>query len=130
MRCRKKLYDALSVRTYQALGWKRAGTQNLEIRYGQMTMALLAQAAICQLRQKLGSPFADWDAAHLAESLFRGIEGDIRVHRETIVVTYYNALHADQLRPHYEDLPSRLESEGVDPRIPWLYNFKLDFRFK
>jgi len=121
----KELFNA-----YQALGWKRAGTQNLNIRYGQMTMALLAQAAIYQLRKNLGSPFADWDAAHLAESLFRGIEGDIRVHRETTVVTYYNALNADQLRRHYEDLPSRLESERMDPRIPWLYNFKLHFRFR
>ncbi|HEX2714041.1 MAG TPA: hypothetical protein VHM88_17745, partial [Candidatus Acidoferrales bacterium] len=25
----------------QALGWKRAGTQNLHIRYAQMTMALI-----------------------------------------------------------------------------------------
>jgi len=39
----------------QALGWKRAGTMNLEIRYGQMTMALLAQAAIHQLRMRLGN---------------------------------------------------------------------------
>jgi hypothetical protein len=27
-------------------------------------------------------------------------------------------------------LPQILESENVDPRIPWLYNFKLDFRFR
>jgi len=114
----------------QALGWQRAGTQNLNIRYGQMSMALLAQAAIHQLRQKLGSPFADWDSAHLADGLFRGIEGDIRVKRETIVVTYYNAPNPEQLRRNYEDLPSHLESDGIDPRIPWLCNFKLDFRFK
>ena len=114
----------------QALGWRRAGTQNLNIRYGQMTMALVAQAAIHQLRLKLGPPYCDWDSAHLAEGLFRGIEGDIRVRGETIVVTYYNAPNADQLRTHYEDLPTRLESQGVDPRIPWLYDFKLDFCFK
>jgi hypothetical protein len=114
----------------QALGWQRAGTQNLNIRYGQMTMALLAQAVIYQLRQKLGPPFSEWGSAHLAEGLFRGIEGDIRVHRDTILVTYYNAPNAEQLRSHYEDLPSRLESEGVDPRIPWLYGLKLDFRFR
>ena len=115
--------------TDQALGWQRAGTQNLNIRYGQMTMALIAQAVIYQLRQKLGAPFADWDSQHLAEGLFRGIEGDIRVRGETIVVTYCNAPNAEQLRNHYEDLPRRLESEGVDPRVPWLYDLKLDFRF-
>lgn len=114
----------------QALGWQRAGTQNLNIRYGQMTMALVAQAVIQQFRQKVGTPYANWDSKHLAEGLFRAIEGDIRVHHETIVVTYYNAPHVEQLRRHYEDLPSRLESEGVDPRIPWLYGFKLDFQFK
>src|SRR6266850_1985890 len=42
----------------QALGWKRAGTQNLNIRLGQMSLALLAQAAIQQLRQRLGHPYA------------------------------------------------------------------------
>jgi hypothetical protein len=116
--------------TDQALGWQRAGTQNLNIRYGQMTMALIAQAAIHQFRNNLGSPYADWDSTHLAEGVFRGIEGDIRVHEDTILVTYYNAPHADQLRCHYEGLPRRLESEGIDPRIPWLYDFKLDFQFK
>lgn len=116
--------------TDQALGWQRAGTQNLNIRYGQMTMALLAQAAISQFRNRIGEPYSSWDSSHLADGLFRGIEGDIRVRGETIEVTYYNAPEADRLRSHYEGLPSRLESDGIDPRIPWLYDFKLDFRFK
>ena len=34
---------------HQALGWDCAGTCNLNIRYGQMTMALIAQAAIAQM---------------------------------------------------------------------------------
>ena len=41
---------------HQALGWDRAGTCNLNIRYGQMTMALIAQAAIDQLRKRLAHP--------------------------------------------------------------------------
>jgi hypothetical protein len=116
--------------THQALGWKRAGTMNLNIRYGQMTMALLAQAVIHPLRQRLGEPVSDWDAAHLAKSLLQGLDGDIRVSDDTIVVTYYNAPNAERLREHYEDLPLKLVRENVDPRIPWLYNFKLDFRFR
>jgi hypothetical protein len=27
-------------------------------------------------------------------------------------------------------LPEKLEAEGVNPKVPWLYNFKVDFRFK
>jgi Transposase DDE domain len=116
----------------QALGWDRAGTCHLNIRYGQMTMALLAEAAICQFRRRLGLPEKDWDAEHLARAYFQGLEGDIRVHGagETIVVTYYNARDAARLRRHYEGLPAKLEAERVKPRLPWLYGFKLDFRFR
>lgn len=115
---------------HQALGWKRAGTLNLNIRYGQMTMALVAQAVLHRTRRLLGEPYSTWDAAHFAKSLLAGLEGDIRVRDDTIVVTYYNAPNVALLREHYEGLPDRLESEHVDPHIPWLYGFKLDFRFR
>ena len=114
----------------QALGWHRAGTLNLNIRYGQMTMALIAQAACFMLRQRLGPPLDQWDAPHLAKDFFRGLEGDIRVQHDTIVVTYYNAPNVDLLKKHYENMPDKLSSEGIKPTIPWLYDFKLDSRFK
>ena len=114
----------------QALGWDRAGTLNLNIRYGHMTMALIAQAACSMMRQRLGSPFDRWDAPHLAKEFFRGLEGDIRVRKNTIVVTYYNAPLTDRLKKHYVNLPGKLSSERVRPTIPWLYDLKLDFRFK
>jgi hypothetical protein len=114
----------------QDLGWKRAGTLNLHIRAGQMSLALVTQTLIHQLRQRLGTPFDQWDSLHLAKHLFSGLEGDLRVEHDTIRVTYYNAPNADQWKEHFENLPQRLQIEGVDPRVPWLYNFKLDFRFK
>jgi hypothetical protein len=114
----------------QALGWQRAGTMNLNIRYGQMTMALMAQAACSMMRQRLGSPVDQWDAAHVAKDFLRGLEGDIRVQNGTIIVTYYNAPNADLLKRHYENMPQSLEAEGTKSTIPWLYDFKLDFRFK
>jgi hypothetical protein len=114
----------------QDLGWKRAGTLNLHIRLGQMTLALLAQALLHQLRRRLGTPFDQWDAMHFARDLFGGLEGDLRVHHDTVLVTYYNAPKAQEWKQHFENLPQQLQHEGVDPRLPWLYNFKLDFRFK
>lgn len=112
----------------QALGWNRAGTMNLNIRYGQMTTALLAQAAIARLRTRLAEPYCNWDANHLAKDLFHGLEGDVRVTKDTIVVTYYNA--PEEIRLHYEHLPETLANEGVEPTVPWLYNYHLDFRFR
>ncbi|MDD2707422.1 MAG: hypothetical protein PHV34_05375 [Verrucomicrobiae bacterium] len=117
-------------RAQQALGWQRAGPLNLHIRYGQMTMALIAQTTLHQLRQRLGQPFAAWDAPHFAKALLQGLDGDIRLSGDTILVTYYNAPNLEVLRQHYEHLPEKLQREKIDPRIPWLYGYKLDFRFK
>lgn len=115
---------------HQALGWNRAGTCNLNIRYGQMTMALIAQAALDQLRKRLAPPAANWDSEHIATAYLSGLEGDVRVDENTILVTYYNASDADRLRVHYENLPAKLKAEKIDPRVPWLYGFELDFRFR
>jgi hypothetical protein len=114
----------------QALGWERAGTQNLNIRYGHMTMALVAQAVLRRLRLSLGETVANWDAKHLAKDVLQGLEGDVRVAADTIVVTYYNAPNTESLKPRYEGLPEKLRAEGVNPEIPWLYGYTLDFRFR
>jgi hypothetical protein len=113
----------------QEMGWRRAGTQNLNIRYGKATLALPAQAAVHQLRRRLGPPYASFSAERLARELFCAIDGDIRVKKDTIVITFYNPAHTALLKSEYENLPAKLAAEGVDPRIPWLYNYKLDFRF-
>ena len=117
-------------KNYQALGWDRAGTMNLNIRYGKMTMALIAQAASYMMRQRIGYPFDQWDAEHMAKHFFGALEGDIRVKDDTIVVTYYNAPNEERMKTYYEDLPDKLAMEKIRPMVPWLYDFKLDFRFK
>lgn len=113
-----------------AMGWNRASTMNLNVRYGKMSFALIAQAATYQLRKKLPKPYKNWTAEHLADSLFSGIDGDLRVKDDTIIVTLYNFPEDLNLKKYYEDLPEKLEQEGVDPRVPWLYNFKVNFKFK
>jgi hypothetical protein len=72
----------------------------------------------------------NWTAESMARKLFNGIDGDLRVKDDTIIVTLYNAPEARILSKYYLNLPQKLESEGVNPRVPWLYNFKVDFRFK
>ena len=116
--------------TEATLGWNRASTLNLNIRFGRLSMALIAQGAIYELRQKLPEKLKHWTAESLARKFFGGIDGDIRVKRNTIIVTLYNAPEAAFLKKHYGNMPKRLEEEGIDPRVPWLYDFKIDFRFK
>lgn len=115
---------------HQDLGWKRAGTQDLHIRYGQMTMALLAQGALAQLRQRLPETVREWNARQFANNFLRGLDGDVRVGDQTIVVTFYGANELARCRDAFEHLPQQLVAEGVAPQIPWLYDYQLDFRFK
>ncbi|MDA1274196.1 MAG: hypothetical protein O2960_09105 [Verrucomicrobia bacterium] len=91
---------------------------------------MIAQTVIYQLRERIGQPLRQWDAAHFARDLFGGLEGDIRVEEDTIIVPYYNAPKVELLRSHYEGLPDKLRAEGIKPEIPWLFDFKPDFRFK
>jgi len=114
----------------QAMGWKRASTLNLNIRYGKMSLALIAQAAMYQLRQKLPTPYKIWTAEHLAKTIFNSLDGDIRVRNDRIIVTIYNAPKHLNFPDYYSNLPSKLIQEGINPAIPWLYDFKLDFVFK
>jgi len=113
-----------------AMGFDRASTFNLNIRYAKMSLALLAQAATYELRRQLPKPYDRWNATHLADAVLGKIDGDIRVKDDTIIVTCYDAPKELNLHENYSDLPARLMSEGINPNIPWLYNFKLDFRFK
>ena len=113
-----------------AMGFDRASTFNLNIRYGKMSLAMLAQAATYQFRQKLPKPYSRWNAIHLADAIFNKFDGAISVKNDTIIVTCYNVPEELKLYQHYQNLPEKLISEGINPRVPWLYDFKLDFRFK
>ena len=112
------------------IGWNRAATHNLNIRFNHMALALDAQAALHQFRQRIPSPYSSWDAPALARDLIGKLDGDVRVCGDTILVTLYNAPFDSSTTDFYRNLPSALQRIGVDPRIPWLFDFKLAFRFK
>lgn len=113
-----------------AMGLDRASTLNLNIRYGKLSLGLIAQAVVYQFRQKLPKPYIRWNAEHVAKSIFSGIDGDLRVKNDTIIVTLYNVPKELNLQKHYENLPQKLAAEGINSKVPWLYDFKVDFRFK
>jgi len=112
------------------MGWNRASTFNLNIKYGKQSLALIAQAATHQLKSKLPDSYKKWTAQHIAQQVLTNMEGDIRVENDTIIVTYYRDHENLNLKSNFENLPQILQTEGVNPKIPWLFDFMLDFRFK
>jgi hypothetical protein len=64
---------------------------------------------------------------------FTGPGGSLGVHQDDEISRRLAMLiegQCEELESHYEHLPEKLTREGVNPRIPWLYNFQIDFRFK
>ncbi|MFO7830211.1 MAG: transposase [Bacteroidales bacterium] len=111
------------------MGLNRASSLNLNIRYGKMALAMIAQAATYQLRMKLKGEYKKWNAQHLSNEILSWSDGNIRVSGDTIIVTFYgNTKHLNM--NEYVNLPKILENENINPHIPWLYGYKLDFRFK
>ena len=112
------------------MGWNRASTFNLNIRYGKGSLALIAQAATYKLRGNLPGPYRNWSARSLAQKALVNMEGDVRVCGDTIIVTYYRDHEPLRLKDTYSNISAQLENEGVSPKIPWLMDYKLEFRFK
>jgi hypothetical protein len=114
----------------QALGWNNASTHNLNIKYGKQTLALLAQAATNQIKNKLPQEFKSNTAESFAKNILTNMEGDIKVKDDKIIVTYYGGHEKLNLKTHFENIEQQLINQGINPNIPWLLDYKLDFRFK
>jgi hypothetical protein len=112
------------------MGWNRASTFNLNIRYGRQSLALLAQTAAFRLRKNLPPSYKSWTAEMLFEKVFTNMEGYIRVKGDTIIITYYKDHKILGLRDKYPNISQQLENENISPKIPWIYDYKLNFRFK
>ena len=113
-----------------SLGWNKALTQNLNIRYSKMSLCLISQYLINQLRSCLPDDYRKFEAKHLSDEIFHKFNGDIRVKNDTIIVTFYGIPEKLGLKQHFENLPQKLENENINPRVPWLFNYAVDFRFK
>ena len=110
--------------------WDRASTLNLNIQYAKQTAALIAQAACFELKSLLPQPFSQWTALHTAETCFLGLDGNLKVVGDTIKITFYNVPKELNLHQYFSNLPAKLRQQGINPNVPWLYGFKIDFVFR
>jgi hypothetical protein len=57
------------------------------------------------------------------------IQGRVQLRGDIIEVSIYGFQHQDAAAAILTNLDAKLESTGVDPRIPWLGNRRLRFKF-
>jgi hypothetical protein len=113
-----------------AHGWNNASTHNLNIKFGKQTLALMGQAAVYELRQNLPEEFAKLNAENIANKILTNTEGDIKVVDDYIVITYYGNHEKLLLKEKYENIETKLINQNINPKIPWLFDYKLKFNFK
>lgn len=114
----------------QDIGWKKVLTWNQNIRFGKMSLALLAQAAVFQFKSRLPLEYQKVSESTIAEKYLRNAFGDIKIKDDKVIVTFYNMASEVAENPFYNGLSENLAARGIDPRIPWLHGFKPEFRFK
>ena len=59
----------------------------------------------------------------------RNVQGKVKLHGDYIRVDVFGFEHQDAVRPLLDNLQAKLLKKGLDPRIPWLNNHRICFRF-
>ena len=93
-------------------------------------LKLLAYNLFSAFRSDLGGSFARMQPETLYQNFLRHVQGKIQLENHEIVVTLYGHPHQQVLVPRFDSLKEKLEAKNIDPRVPWLNNYPVRFRFK
>jgi hypothetical protein len=80
-------------------------------------------------RHDLGPAYQKKTPELIHREFVDGVQGRVQLRRDIIEVRVYGFEHAAAAAAILTNLDAKLESAGVDPRIPWLGNRRLRFTF-
>lgn len=79
-------------------------------------------------RANLGKDFAIFNVGAIYERFFNK-QALVRLHYDMIKVSIYGHPYGHLLKSMYHNLSDKLERKGINCRVPWLNNHKLEFEF-
>ena len=94
-----------------------------------LAMKLIAYDLISAFRANLGGEYIPMNAETICEKFFKE-QALIRLRDNEITVTICGSPRREELEALYVDLNAKLESKGIEPKVPWLNNHTLRFEFK
>jgi len=94
-----------------------------------LAMKLIAYNLISAFRANLGGEYVPMNAETIYEKFFKE-QALIKLRDDEIKVTIYGHKYREVLEPLYYHLNSKLKEKGIDPKVPWLNNHTLKFKFK
>ena len=111
------------------LGIDRLPSLNLNAVQASLSLRLLAFQALDNLRKDLGAAYRNKTPRLIHREFIDGVQGTVQLRRDTIEVSVYGFEHQRAAAKTLTDYDAKLEAKGIDPRIPWLGNRRLRFKF-
>jgi hypothetical protein len=94
-----------------------------------LSLRLLAFHVMDNFRHDLGAAYQQKTPELIHREFIDGVQGRVQLRGNLIEVSLYGFEHEAAAAAILTNLDTKLESAGVDPRIPWLGNRRLRFTF-
>jgi len=112
------------------LGINKLPSMNLNAIQAMLSLRILAFHAVDNFRHDLGGNYKTNTPNLIYRKFIDGVQGKIQMHEDVIEVQIYGFKHESAVKPIFSNLNEKLKMAGVDPRIPWLGNRRIRFKFR
>jgi hypothetical protein len=111
------------------LGFNLLVSTNLNAITANLALKLMAFNLMSAFRNDLGGEFLAMTPDLIHRHFLRNVQGKVKLHGDYIRVHVFGFEHQDAVRPLLDNLQAKLFKNGIDPRIPWLNNHRICFKF-
>jgi len=111
------------------LGIDHLPSLNLNAIQAMLSLRLVAFHAMDNFRHDLGAEHISKTPELIYRHFLDGVQGRVQLRGDLITVSIYGFKHDREVASIFLNLESKLIRAGVDPRIPWLGNRRLEFKF-
>jgi hypothetical protein len=111
------------------IGINNLPSLNLNAMQAMLSLRILAFNALDNFRNDLGPEHSHKTPETIFREFINGVQGRIELKGDKIIVNVYGFQQDKTVAAIMNNLESKLEKSNVDPRIPWLGNRRLEFKF-
>lgn len=111
------------------LGINQFPSLNLNAIQAVLSLRLVAFNVMDNFRTDLGGEHVSKTPELIHRHFLDGVQGRIQLRSDMITVNIYGFKYDRDVASLFSNLDTKLSNAGVDPRIPWLGNRRLEFKF-
>jgi len=111
------------------LGINHLPSLNLNAIQTMLSLKLLAFNVLDNFRHDLGPEYSHKTPDLIYREFVDGVQGRVQLTGDTIIVNVYGFEREHAVAPILTNLEAKLKKANVDPRIPWLGDRRLEFKF-